>query len=85
MTQQPESEAKESSNTVFVAVGLVLVALSSVVTAAVVWYTVDVAALAETVNPAVIGTIVFSLAVAVAASRSTNFTSYLTTKNRSGQ
>jgi len=84
MTQQTDA-ADSRFDTVFQLIGIVLVALAAVLGGAVVWYTVDVAALSEAVSPAAVATVVFTMLVVVAAERSGQFADYLTMKNQSGQ
>lgn len=84
MTRQIDS-AGSRFDTVCRLIGIVLVALAAVLGGAAVWYTIGVASISEAVSPAAIGTVVFTLLVVVAASRSEQFADYLTTKNGSGQ
>jgi|GEM_PF-395317 flagellar basal body-associated protein FliL len=73
MTQQSGSEAADSGNDIlFVAIGIGLVALSAVVLAAVLWYTVGLATLQSIASPFVLGTVVFTAVVAIVFKKSSD-------------
>lgn len=73
MTQQSDSEAADSgSDTVFVAIGIGLVALSAVVLGAVLWYMIGLATLQSIASPFVLGTVVFTAVVAIVFKRSSD-------------
>ncbi|MFO7834492.1 MAG: hypothetical protein R6V31_10700 [Halohasta sp.] len=66
MTQHSDTQAADSgSDTLFVAIGIGLVALSAVVGIAVVWYTVGLASLQSIASPFALGTVVFTAMVAI--------------------
>jgi len=71
MTHQSDSEAADSGiDTLFVAIGIGLVALSAVVLAAVLWYTVGLATLQSIASPFALGTVVFTAVVAIVFKKS---------------
>jgi len=71
MAHQSDSEAADSGiDTLFVAIGIGLVALSAVVLAAVLWYTVGLATLQSIASPFALGTVVFTAVVAIVFKKS---------------
>ncbi|MFD1640293.1 hypothetical protein [Halohasta litorea] len=73
MTQQSGTQTADSgSDTLFKLIGVALVALSAVVLVAVLWYTVGLAALQSIASPFVLGTVVFTVVVAIVFKKSSD-------------
>lgn len=66
-----QTETGARMDSLFGLIRVALVGLSAVVLGSTLWYTFDLAALAESVSPFALGTVVFTLAVALAAKKST--------------
>jgi len=85
MTQYSDPQAADSgSDTLFVAIGIGLVALSAVVGLAVMWYTVGLDTLSSIASPFALGTVVFTAMVALVFKKSSDIVDRKITHKGSG-
>jgi len=85
MTQYSDPQAADSgSDTLFVAIGIGLVALSTVVGLAVMWYTVGLDTLSSIASPFALGTVVFTAMVALVFKKSSDIVDRKITHKGSG-